>query len=543
MILKGSARANGSDLATHLMNGYDNERAELGEVRGTIADDLHGAFAEIELIATGTRAQKPLFSLSINPHEALTREQYFEAIDAIEKRLGFDGQPRAVVFHEKDGREHAHVVWSRIDAAEMKAIPDSFYKAKLCDMAIILAEKFGHDLPEGLKAWKEKNRQFDDKLEPTLGETANAKKTGITPEQRREEISAAYAQADSAAAFVNALEEKGFVLAKGDSRAFVIVDKFGDVHSLSRYVKGVRANEINARLAGLDMAALPNVAQAQEQAKARLAAQEERLREQRDAQHDRQHDDHGQERRDRGDHGGERHGDDDRFKRSIDQKRAAMEARQRERRLEFVQTEQAVLTRHQDEKLALDAAQKAESGGLLFRMRTRVADLISERPALRSVLGHITEKAGLDPRDRHRLEQQALARRHARERVALAGRKRSIEKIEKRERASLERDLKREMLQRMVQQEQLRAAAKAEGLDTREAADILRTDPRLLEEYAFQDEFNHEAAGDHHYDDDSDHGGDDDGGHKKKRSWKQRAKDKGVKQGRGRGGYGYRRGD
>lgn len=532
MILKGSARANGTDLATHLMNGYDNERAELGEVRGTIADDLHGAFAEIELIATGTRAQKPLFSLSINPHEALTREQYFEAIDAIEKRLGFDEQPRAVVFHEKEGREHAHVVWSRIDAAQMKAIPDSFYKAKLCDMAIILAEKFGHDLPEGLKAWKEKNRQFDDKLEPTLGETANAKKTGITSEQRREEITAAYAQADSAAAFVNALEEKGYVLAKGDSRAFVIVDKFGDVHSLTRYVKGVRAKEINARLASLDMDGLPRVAQAQEQARARLAAQEERLREQQDAQHDRQHDDHG----------GDRHGDDERFRRSIDQKRTAMEARQRERRLEFVQAEQQVLTRHQDEKLALDAAQNAESGGLLFRMRARVADLISERPALRSVLCHITEKAGLDPRDRHRLEQQALARRHARERVALAGRKRAIEKIEKRERASLDRDLKREMLQRMVRQEQLRATAKAEGLGTREAADILRTDPRLLEERAFQDEFNHEAVGEDHYEDD-DRGGDDDDGHKKKRSWKQRAKDKGLKQGRGRGGYGYRRGD
>lgn len=91
MILKGSCRTNGSDLATHLMNGYDNERAELCEVRGTIADDLHGAFAEIELIASGTRAQKPLFSLSINPHEALTREQYFEAIDAIENKLGFAG--------------------------------------------------------------------------------------------------------------------------------------------------------------------------------------------------------------------------------------------------------------------------------------------------------------------------------------------------------------------------------------------------------------------------------------------------------------------
>lgn len=379
----------------------------------------------------------------------------------------------------------------------------------------------------------------DDKLEPTLGETANAKKTGITPEQRREDITAAYAQADSAAAFVNALEEKGYVLAKGDSRAFVIVDKFGDVHSLSRYVKGVRAKEIKTRLASLDMAALPNVAQAQEQAKARLAAQEERLREQQDAQHDRQHDDHGQERRDHHDRADDYHGDDDRAARSIDQKRTAMEARQRERRLEFVQAEQQVLTRHQDEKLALDAAQKAESGGLLFRMRARVADLISERPALRSVLGHITEKAGLDPRDRHRLEQQALARRHARERVALAGRKRSIEKIEKRERASLERDLKRDALRRMMELERKREEARRAPL----SGETMRTDPRLLEEYAFQDEFNHEAAGDHHYDDDGDHGGDDDGGHKKKRSWKQRAKDKGIKQGRGRGGYGYRRGD
>jgi hypothetical protein len=154
------------------------------------------------------------------------------------------------------------------------------------------------------------------------------------------------------------------------------------------------------------------------------------------------------------------------------------------------------------------------------------------------VLGHITEKAGLDPRDRHRLEQQALARRHARERVALAGRKRSIEKIEKRERASLERDLKREALRRMMEFERKREEARREAL----SGETLRTDPRLLEEYAFQHEFNHEAAGDHHYDDD-DRGGDDDGGHKKKRSWKQRAKDKGLKQGRGRGGFGYRRGD
>ena len=37
MILKGSQRANGSDLATHLMNEFDNEYAVLAELRGTVA--------------------------------------------------------------------------------------------------------------------------------------------------------------------------------------------------------------------------------------------------------------------------------------------------------------------------------------------------------------------------------------------------------------------------------------------------------------------------------------------------------------------------
>src|SRR5690606_32941902 len=67
MILKGSQRTGGRDLATHLSNEYDNERIELASVRGTVADDLHGALAEYEAVAAGTRCVKPLYSLSINP--------------------------------------------------------------------------------------------------------------------------------------------------------------------------------------------------------------------------------------------------------------------------------------------------------------------------------------------------------------------------------------------------------------------------------------------------------------------------------------------
>ena len=156
MTLKGSARSGGSDLATHLLNAYDNERVELADIRGTIADDLHGAFAEFEAVASGTKAQKPLYSLSVNPSEPLTRKQYIEAVEAIENKLGLTEQPRAIVFHIKDGREHCHVVWSRIDGSEMKAIHMAHDRRKLCDMAVHLAEQYGHELPDGLKTWKQR---------------------------------------------------------------------------------------------------------------------------------------------------------------------------------------------------------------------------------------------------------------------------------------------------------------------------------------------------------------------------------------------------
>ena len=60
MILKGSQRANGADLATHLMLALDNESVDIAEMSGTVATDLHGAFAEIEAIAAGTKARNYL---------------------------------------------------------------------------------------------------------------------------------------------------------------------------------------------------------------------------------------------------------------------------------------------------------------------------------------------------------------------------------------------------------------------------------------------------------------------------------------------------
>jgi hypothetical protein len=84
---KGNQRSGGDDLASHFMNIYDNDEMALAQVRGTVAQDLHGALAEFEATATGTRCQQPLYSLSINPSQPMSRDQYFTAIERIEDRL------------------------------------------------------------------------------------------------------------------------------------------------------------------------------------------------------------------------------------------------------------------------------------------------------------------------------------------------------------------------------------------------------------------------------------------------------------------------
>ena len=61
----------------------------------------------------------------------MTTEQFEAAIEAAEERLGLSGQPRAIVFHEKDGRRHAHAVRWRIEMERLRAVNRAFYKKKL----------------------------------------------------------------------------------------------------------------------------------------------------------------------------------------------------------------------------------------------------------------------------------------------------------------------------------------------------------------------------------------------------------------------------
>ena len=88
---------------------------------------MRGALREMCAVAAGTRCKSNLYhgSINVRVEERLELEQWRFATDALEKRLGLSEHPRAIVMHKKHGREHLHIVWSRIDYLKMCAIPDS----------------------------------------------------------------------------------------------------------------------------------------------------------------------------------------------------------------------------------------------------------------------------------------------------------------------------------------------------------------------------------------------------------------------------------
>ncbi|MEP5732343.1 MAG: AAA family ATPase [Sulfitobacter sp.] len=257
MILEGNARASGQELAVHLMNTRDNEHVTLHAVEGFIADDLFGAFAEAEAISQATQCQKYLFSLSINPpmDAVVSVEAFKDAIAAAEKTLGLVGQPSAIVFHEKNGRRHAHVVWSRIDTSRMKAINLPHFKRKLMAVSHQLFIEHGCDVPDGFKDHAKRDPNRFDQIE-----VAQAKRAKRDPGALKATFRECWEMSDSQAALAAALAEHGFVLARGDRRGVVAVDGTCKVYSLSRWCD-VKTRELRRKVA--DIEALPDVAQAQ----------------------------------------------------------------------------------------------------------------------------------------------------------------------------------------------------------------------------------------------------------------------------------------
>ncbi|MEM7569106.1 MAG: relaxase/mobilization nuclease domain-containing protein [Pseudomonadota bacterium] len=259
-----------------MLNAYDNEYLQLADLRGSIACDLHGAFAEWEAEALAmTKAEKYLYSLSINPDRAqgpLTREQYDDYIARAEESLGLFGQPRATVFHIKEGldanlREHCHVIWSRTDVHDWKAIHLPFDRQKLMMVTRAFAHDHGLKLPDGYQTGRAQKDQL------SLYEKAQQDQTGLTKEERQELITELWHHSDGPKPFVNALEDNGYTLATG-RRPYVLVDIYGHTNARPKMIddKAFRTKDIRAFLEqDFPTELLPTVDEAKALAKAHFS--------------------------------------------------------------------------------------------------------------------------------------------------------------------------------------------------------------------------------------------------------------------------------
>jgi hypothetical protein len=436
MIPFASQRGLVQDLATHLLNVQDNEYAEIEDLRGAIAGDLHGAFAEWEAQAHAlTKCKNYLYSMSVNPDPAqgeLSREQYLDYIARAEEKLGLKDQPRAVVFHIKEGREHCHVIWSRIDTDNEKAVHMAFDRDKLMMVTRQFAKDHNLELPAGYHSKEgSKNKQL------SLYEMHQKRSTGFSKEEHMEVVTDAWRQSDSAKTFVQALAQRGYILATG-KRPYVLVDFYGHTNSLPKLIndKSVRTKDIRALLKK-DYApeSLPSV----DEAKALVSEHRKNIK--------------------TFAKGDQRKEEIIALKRKQEQRRQKLEAEQSSLRKSQHEDRLDLAKRHKADKLKMRGAHIAETKRIkadryknspvgLAAFLGRISGVELLRGALHKYQDHKHTKAYLLERQELKQAQKEhqgeLQRRHTLQALDLTRKEKTLHKIEIREMNSLGEEIKKE---------------------------------------------------------------------------------------------------
>jgi hypothetical protein len=286
VIIKGKSRAGPSQLARHLGRTDTNERVAILQLDS--AGTPEQAFRDWQAYTIATRGKLGLYHVNIDPAAKyeMTPQQWMRAVDILEEELGLQGQPRAVVMHEKHGREHIHVVWARADMETLRLRSDSHNYLAHERASLRMEREFGHEHVPGKHAKRDREKQPEfpraevSHDEWQQAERQNPEVGGMGHRARKAQVTALFEASDGGAAFKAALEDAGYVLARGDRRDFVILDSEAKAHSLGRQLPGVKAKELRAFMMDIDPQSLPGV----KEARARIREQARDAPEQQTAQ-------------------------------------------------------------------------------------------------------------------------------------------------------------------------------------------------------------------------------------------------------------------
>lgn len=258
MYAKTHTRGGATSWAKHLMNQNDNDHVRIVETRHLFTQGLRDMFRDIESSASA-QCKKAFFCMEICPafEERFTAQDMLEASTRMEAEFPeLANTARVIVEHEKEGRTHWHITWSRIKddgKAVCFKIPPAVVAARI---SYEMNRARGTPQPEGLLNVIERRNHAK---APTIKEHRQAAKQKLNVDNIQELVKKAWETKNpNAAAIKDALFENGFLIAKGDKRGLVLVHTTGEVFSFAR-MAGVKAAEVKKLFGNPD--AYPSVEQ------------------------------------------------------------------------------------------------------------------------------------------------------------------------------------------------------------------------------------------------------------------------------------------
>ncbi len=187
-------------------------------------------------------SNKPVYSFSIawqpeqNPDPDHMKELAFDALEV----LGLKDHEAVMVAHQDTAHPHVHVITNLVHPQTGKTLRPQNDRLRFSIWAEEYEKEHGKIYCEERVINNEKRRQ---------GQKAKHRETKIDQALIMQNL---YNQAQDAESFQKALEEKGWTLAQGDRRGFVLVNEAGKIVSLSRQLKSQRAKDIKERLGALE---------------------------------------------------------------------------------------------------------------------------------------------------------------------------------------------------------------------------------------------------------------------------------------------------
>lgn len=212
-------------MASYLLKKGDNDNVRLFEIRGTSNEhDLSRSLFEMSITSELTKTDKALFHVQICPaygdDRRMTDDDWKRAADLMEIETGFTGQRRAIVLHDKKGKTHAHVVWERYDH----------------DKGIMKSNKFSRFAQDRARMLMEK--EFKHVRTP--------ERNPHRPEMK-DYLSEMWHKTEDAYSFMNAIAEKGYIVAAGTQRPYMVIDETGRSFNLVRQLEDVKTGEVKER--------------------------------------------------------------------------------------------------------------------------------------------------------------------------------------------------------------------------------------------------------------------------------------------------------